>query len=209
MGLGGQAGGPPAGAELRSWGLRGSLGQGPPASRGSCSLGTTAPHSCSRACSSSDGLRAIGLDRGPGAPGSPHALLGVLWSSPPDPGLSLRKETEAAGVGEKQAVLSRCSGQLRAAGDIWPARRAGLGLLAGWAPLTQTAEAAWGAGARAGRLAWGCEAQAKQPISNRWKSLVAGLSQADALSAEHSIQGSGQRGRLRAGRDISGGQIPG
>lgn len=151
----------------------------------------------------------LALTEGLVSPGGPHALLGVLWSSPPAPGLSLREETEAAGVGEKQAVLSRCSRQLRAAGDIWPARRAGLGLLAGWAPLTQTAEAAWGAGARAGRLAWGCEAQAKQPISNRWKSLVAGLSQADALSAERSIQESGRQGGLRAGRGISGGQIPG
>lgn len=107
VGLGGQAGGPPAGAELRSWGLRGSLGQGPPASRGSCSLGTTAPHSCSRACSSSDGLRAIGLDRGPGAPGSPHALLGVLWSSPPDPGpLSQEGNGGRRGWGEASSPLT-------------------------------------------------------------------------------------------------------
>lgn len=121
--------------------------------------------------------------------------------------LPLRKEAEAARAGEKQAVLSRCSRQLGTAGDIWAARRAGLGLLAGWAPLTQTAEAAWGAGARAGRLAWGCKAQARQPVNNRWKSLVAGLAQADALRAERSIQGSGRRGGLGRPGELRQGNI--
>lgn len=132
VGLGGQPGGPPAGAELRSWGPRGSLGQGPPASRGSCSWGTKAPPGCSRACSDADGLRATGLDRGPGVLRCPHTLLGVLWllTTRPPP-LSGRKPRPLGLGRSKQSsrTAAGSSGQRvasgRLAGRTWPSCRLG------------------------------------------------------------------------------------
>lgn len=166
VGLRVQAGGPPAGLSS------GAGARGVPWARAPQPLEAHAPgaHGCLTAApgpaAPQTGSGRLALTEGLVSPGAHTPSWRVCGSSHQTPA-SLRKEAEAARVGEKQAVLSRCSRPLGAAGDIWAARRAGLGLLAGWAPLTQTAEAAWGPGARAGRLAWGCKAQARQPVNNR------------------------------------------
>lgn len=70
----------PAGADFRSWGPRGSLGQGPPCCRGSFSSGTKAAFTAAaKPRAPQTGLGRLILTEGPVSAGGPDALLGFLW----------------------------------------------------------------------------------------------------------------------------------
>lgn len=79
-------------------------------------------------------------------------------------------------------------------GDIWAARRAGLGLPAGWAPLTRR-RGCVGRRARAGRPAWGREAQLDSPLITDGNHVAAGPAEALRPSAAFRAA-SGRRGGL-------------
>lgn len=70
----------PAGADFRSWGLRGSLGQGPPCCRGSFSSGTKAAFTAAaKPGVPQTGLGRLILTKGLVLAGGSDALLGFLW----------------------------------------------------------------------------------------------------------------------------------
>lgn len=213
VGLGGQAGGPRAGAELRSWGPRGSLGQGPPASRVSCSWGTKAPHSCSRACSSSDGLRAIGLDRGLVSPGAHTPSWGLCGSShqtpasqegrklrPPGLGRSKQSSHAAAGSSGQRVTSGRPGGQDLAflqAGHRSPRRRRLRG-----AP-----------GHGLGGLRGDVRLRPDSPLiidgNHLWPGWPRQTLCGPSAPFRAAAGGAGWGGRRSSGKEISGGQIPG
>lgn len=142
---------------------------------------------------------------------------GSVARHPLDPCLSLGKETEAAGAGEKQRGPLGAASSSGTAGDTWAAQRAGLGLLAGWAPLSRRGPDSGGCVGRWAR-GWGrpCGDVKRRPdsplITSPWGHCDR-LSQGRGSDSQHCTQGSspgGEGWRWRAqARRISGGQSPG
>lgn len=158
----------PAGADFRSWGPRGSLGQGPPCCCGSFSSGTKAAFTAAaKPGAPQTGLGRLILTERLVSAGGPEGPPGVSVAPHlPGPCLSLEGKLKQLGLRRSKETSFCAVGSSGTAGDILPSGQ-DVAFLPGWALLSRQGPdhgrcAGWLCGAQ-GRPARGSKPQAGQP----------------------------------------------